>query len=193
MEIKPFTINETKQYFNLKKFKYTDKEIMECYICIGGIPYYLDRFDENKTVHQNIHAIFFGEHAKLTREMDDLFTTFSKSLDRYLEIIKCIQDKTYGIRLKELKKKYCNIHHDLSDLIASNFIQKVSHLENQRYRSYRIVDPFINFYLNWIQPTQLTTWQTPLTWDQIAATDKNFRKWLGYQFELFCWNHKKSL
>lgn len=193
MELKQFSLQETKQYFIENGFDYTNQEIAECYMCIGGIAYYLDRFETSQTVHENIRDIFFGEQAYLPEEMDDLFTTFSKSSYRYLEIVKSIYKKTYGIRANQLQKKYKNTHSYLTELIASGFIQKVQHLEDGRYRSYRVVDPFINFYLNWVQPAQSTRLKTKITWDQRAAIDQNFRKWLGYQFELLCWNHRDQI
>ena len=40
MLIEPFTLAECREYFNAYSFAYREREIAECYMIFGGIPYY---------------------------------------------------------------------------------------------------------------------------------------------------------
>ena len=44
MLIAPFTLGETEKYFKAQGFMYERQEIMECYMAMGGVAYYLSLF-----------------------------------------------------------------------------------------------------------------------------------------------------
>ena len=50
----PFTLHESEAYFKAFGFKYTRKQIAECYMAIGGIPYYMSMMDKSKSVSQKL-------------------------------------------------------------------------------------------------------------------------------------------
>ena len=49
MLIAPFTLGETEKYFQAQGFMYERQEIMECYMAMGGVAYYLSLFDRGKS------------------------------------------------------------------------------------------------------------------------------------------------
>ena len=61
--LKPFTLHECEEYFQTYHFGYSRKQIAECYMVMGGIPYYLSMMDKSKSLAQNIDQLFFAENA----------------------------------------------------------------------------------------------------------------------------------
>ena len=56
--VKPFTLHECEEYFKAYHFGYSRKQIAECYMVMGGIPYYLSMMDKSKSLAQNIDQLF---------------------------------------------------------------------------------------------------------------------------------------
>jgi AAA+ ATPase superfamily predicted ATPase len=61
LPIDPFTLAETKSYLTHKGFSYTDRQICDLYMIIGGIPYYLNCLTRKQSVPQNIDEICFNK------------------------------------------------------------------------------------------------------------------------------------
>ena len=63
--IEPFRLKECEEYFRTFGFTYTRKQIAECYMATGGIPYYLSLMDKSMSLAQNIDRLFFSKNAAL--------------------------------------------------------------------------------------------------------------------------------
>ena len=55
----PFTLGECEKFFKNRGFHLSRYEISLCYMVMGGVPYYLDKLQNNKTLTENIDDIFF--------------------------------------------------------------------------------------------------------------------------------------
>ena len=71
IRLQPFSLQETQQFLKTRGFDYYSiHDIVELYMCLGGIPYYLNLLQKGLYVHQNIHQIFFGARAdSMTSEL----------------------------------------------------------------------------------------------------------------------------
>lgn len=58
MLITPFTLQECEWYFRSKSISYSRHEIAECYMVMGGIPFYLNQMKKGLSVAQNIDRLF---------------------------------------------------------------------------------------------------------------------------------------
>ena len=92
--LKPFDLSETKTYLNRKKIKATDKDILDLYMVMGGIPYYLNQLDPSKSVAQNINALCFKIDGLLYNEFPRLFRSLFDSPELSIKIAKAISQKT---------------------------------------------------------------------------------------------------
>ncbi|MDR1610441.1 MAG: ATP-binding protein, partial [Candidatus Symbiothrix sp.] len=63
--LEPFTLNETEQFLKSKKIVMTHFQIAECYMIMGGIPYYLEQLERSLGLEQNIDNLFFKKNAVL--------------------------------------------------------------------------------------------------------------------------------
>lgn len=78
--LKPFTLHETEQFLKTKKIIWSRYQIAECYMVMGGIPYYLNLLSNRLTLSQNIDRMFFQERGLLWDEFENLYRTlFSNS------------------------------------------------------------------------------------------------------------------
>ena len=57
----PFTLKECEQYFKKHGFHLSRYETAVAYMAFGGIPYYLDRMDNEKNLSENIDDFFFHD------------------------------------------------------------------------------------------------------------------------------------
>ena len=104
MKLLPFTLSETKEYLESQKFKWDNLSIAECYMILGGIPYYLHLLDKSRSLAQNIDRLFFSESALLADEFDNLYNSlFSKSED-YVRIVETLSKKKSGFTRDEIAK-----------------------------------------------------------------------------------------
>ena len=49
VKLSPFTLNECEQFFKSKKIRISQYDIVQSYMMLGGIPYYLGYFDKDKS------------------------------------------------------------------------------------------------------------------------------------------------
>lgn len=64
--LQPFTLRECKQYCEAKNLGYKDRQILEAYMALGGIPYYWSFLKKGMSVAQNFDRIFFQPGGELT-------------------------------------------------------------------------------------------------------------------------------
>ena len=97
----PFTLRESEQYFKRNGFHLSRYEIAVAYMTYGGIPYYLDRMDKEKNLSENIDDFFFKED-KIHQEFKDVYTGLYATSERYVDVVKALGTKFYGMTRREL-------------------------------------------------------------------------------------------
>lgn len=66
--LKPFNLFETEKYLYNKGIRWSRYEIAECYMIMGGIPYYLNLLDSKLSLAQNVDNLFFRKNGELWDE-----------------------------------------------------------------------------------------------------------------------------
>ena len=69
----PFSLKECRLFFEAKKLVMSQYNMVQAYMMVGGIPYYLKYFSREKSLPQNIDAMFFADDAPLKEEFDQMF------------------------------------------------------------------------------------------------------------------------
>lgn len=127
----PFTLAETEMYFHSRGFAYDRSKIMECYMAIGGVAYYLSLFEQDESVAQNIDRLCFTRYGELRNEFDRLYKALFKKANTYIDIVKALSTKSRGMTRLELieETKAAN---------NGNFAKKLEKLEECNFiRSYQ--------------------------------------------------------
>jgi uncharacterized protein len=152
IHLQPFTIMECKEYLTALNIKASNQQILEMYMVLGGIPYYLSLLKKGKSLRENIQELLFDANGKLTQEFNDIFTSlFSKSAN-HLQILAILSNKLKGFTRAEIAHLYKGadgggLTQILEELTMSGFISKFDAFEKSAKEAlYRITDPYILFY-----------------------------------------------
>ena len=86
--LKPFTLHETKIFLESNKINFTNKQILQLYTVMGGIPHYLKQVKKSMSAMQNINHLCFIENGILFSEFDKLFKSLFRDAKKYMELIR---------------------------------------------------------------------------------------------------------
>jgi hypothetical protein len=170
-------------------------DIVQSYMMVGGIPYYLQYLEREYSLPQNIDRIFFADNAILKNEYDRLFYSLFTNAETMKSIIEALFTKRRGLSRKELTD-YTGItdggdlSKQLKALISGDFIMEYNSFGNDKNEVfYKLIDPFCLFYLEFVKGVKKPKKQN---WASIEDSS-DVRTWKGYAFENVCWNHRKQI
>lgn len=197
MRLLPFDLVQTNEYLKGMGITLTQNQVLELYMALGGIPYYLEYVKRSFTAAQNIEHIYFGENAPLRDEFQKLFGSLFKKADAYIELVTLIAKKRAGINQEELadmatlSKSGGRLGVRLNDLVVAGFIDEYAPWgEGRSKKYYKLIDEFSLFYLYWVAPQKgrknIDYW---LDQSQRPA----YHAWAGYTFESICMKHLRPI
>ena len=67
-----FTLHETELYLLNRGFNWSRLTILQAYMCLGGVPYYLSLLSASESLAENVDRLFFDRDAELQKEYDAL-------------------------------------------------------------------------------------------------------------------------
>lgn len=196
--IKPFTLFETKEFLMSRNIKISNKQILQLYMVIGGVPHYLDKIKKGLSAAQNIDQLCFRDNGLLFSEFDKLFKSLFDDAKVYIELVRIISklregvSRSYVEQRSRLSKKGGTLTDRLNDLEQAGFIKSFLPFKHQRQGVYyRIIDEYVYFYLNWIEPKKQRFLSHELGddyWVNQSNTSMHYA-WMGYSFESVCYKH----
>ena len=194
--LEPYNLKETQEFLKSLSLKLTQKQILDIYMAIGGIPYYLKAIEKGLSAAQNIEAICFQKNGLLYNEFSNLFEALFEQADVNLSIVKEIVKHGNTISRENLIratgiKSGGTLNKRLQELEASNFIQSfLPYGRKARDHSYRVVDEFSLFHLKWIEPILASGVGIDEHgyWQNIVNTPMA-TSWAGSAFENVCLKH----
>jgi hypothetical protein len=197
IRLDPFNLAETAQFLAARKIKLNHRQILDIYMALGGIPYYLNYVEKALSVSQNIQQLMFEKNAPLRDEFDQLFASLFETADAYVELIKLIGDRNEGMTRAEvvavarLSQGGGQLTDRLEDLSAAGFIQETTSWNRSKGRYYKLTDPFSLFYLRWIEPVKNRRLDNRYWISQ--RSKPAYHSWAGYAFESVCWRHVEQI
>jgi uncharacterized protein len=193
--LQPFTLLETEQFLRAKGAAYTRYQLLELYMAMGGIPYYLENVLVNRSVAQNIDRMFFTSGGVLNVEYDNLFRSLFDKYERHVAIIEALIQKSKGLIRKEVLslaglKDGGTATEILDELEKSGFIRRYFPFgKAKREVFYQLIDPFILFYLTFVKDSKAEGQGAWLT----QVNNPKWRAWSGYAFEYICRYHLDAI
>jgi len=196
--LRPFLLYEVKEYLKYIKLNLNDNQILEIYMALGGIPFYLNNLKRNLSVTQNINLLCFKLNGLLYNEFDKLFDSLFKEAEAYKEIVRIIASKFYGIERTDLDMK-CRLSSNggtlterLKALEDSGFIISfIPYGHKTKGLCYRLIDEYSLFYLQWVEYYKTVALKVNANddfWSGIYNTPA-WSSWSGYAFEAVCYKH----
>ena len=189
--LQPFTLYETELYLKSCGIDWSRRDIAECYMIIGGIPYYLSLLDREMALNANIDNLFFRKRAELWDEFDHLYQTLFSNSDMYIKVVEALSRKRMGMTRNEIADRTRqaangNLTKILNDLVDSGFVRKCSFYGNKAKDAlYQLADYYTLFYFRFLKDSSRTDehyWSNTLD-------NPSRRAWEGLTFEQVCKDH----
>jgi hypothetical protein len=199
INLMPFTLQETESFFRAHQVQLDRYQILQLYMSMGGVPFYLNEIRQGMSAFQEIDRLAFSKNGLLALEYDNLYRSLFNHADRHITVIETLAAKPKGLSREEIVKSSGikdggALTTILRELEESGFISKsVPFGKKVRDSIYRLSDPYTLFYLKFIKDQKLSG---PGAW--LSRIDSPaWRAWSGYAYESICFQHiaaiKKAL
>lgn len=196
----PFTLKETQEYLNSRGIHLDQKQILEIYLAMGGVPHYLKQIMRGQSSTQNINRICFTKEGLLTDEFGKLYQSLFENSDIYMQVVRALSKKRMGLAREDLlkiikMKTGGGITKVLNALEESGFIARaIPFGQKAKNASYRLIDEYSIFYLTWIEhaPKTVLNKASHDYWLQKRSTP-SWRSWSGFAFESVCQKHTDQI
>ncbi len=192
IHLHPFTLKETHEYFKSKGFYWNQLSVLQAYMAIGGVPYYMSLFNKAESPASGLDRLFFQEKSELKKEYRRLFASLFKNPKPYLNIVEALAKVREGLTRDELASQLGISNNGklgdwLTDLEYCDFISR-NKVRNKRVKEnsavYQLTDFYTIFYHAFIHKADAQ----PDYWSQNAGSPK-VATWYGLAFERVCKAH----
>ena len=189
--LEPFTLYEAKLLLGNRGITWSNYEIAECYMVMGGIPYYLSLLESGLSPAQNIDRLFFYHRGELWDEFDHLYRTLFSNSDAYIKVVNALSMKKSGLTRNEIVQKTAlpsngALSKILKDLVSSGFVRMNGFYRNKKKDAlYQLADYYTAFYFRFIKNNY---GKDEHYWSN-AIDHPSRRAWAGLTFEQLCRDH----
>ena len=198
IRLKPFSLKETKLFLENRGLVLDNLSVLNLYMMIGGIPYYLKQVNKGESASQAIERLAFRKDSFLFQEFDNLFAALFGEQIEYANILSIIAQCRYGIGKKLLLNQLNRSQsggqgiNKLKELEEAGFIQSFKpHFHKRQGIYYRLIDEYLLFYFYWIEPIRSTLQINAFESGNWLANQNSpeWYSWRGYAFESICYKH----
>jgi uncharacterized protein len=191
MRILPFTLTECESYFATRNMQFDRYQLVQLYMAMGGIPFYLENVQPGLSAAQNIDKLCFELDSPLRKEYDNLYPSLFKNASSHNDIVNKLAQKAAGMTRKDLVAALGlpdngSLGRALTELEESSFIKRYNNFgKKTKDTIYQLCDFYTLFYLRFIKDLTLdekNAWINRI--DNPAV-----RAWSGYAFEQVCLAH----
>jgi AAA+ ATPase superfamily predicted ATPase len=191
MLITPFTLGECEEYLVSKNIYLNRYQIVDSYMILGGIPYYLSLLEKGLSLAQNIDNLFFSESGELRNEFKNLYASLFKNHENYVKVVETLAKKAKGLSRDEILSMSKlsdggSATRILQELEECRFIRRYNALDKKtRDGIYQLTDFYTLFYVKFIQKNE---YNDTHFWSN-AVDSPQHRSWSGFAFEQVCLTH----
>lgn len=161
IDLPPLSLPECAKFLHTIGFKGSSYETYKLLAVTGGVPWYLEQVYAADMADSNIKRLCFSKNGILTTEFDRIFhDLFHNRGSVYKSIINYLAQgmKTLDDIRKEVGYSSSGVFTEImNDLITAGFVTRhyqwsLETGRQSRYSLYRLSDPYIRFYIKYIEP-----------------------------------------
>lgn len=188
--LRPFQLGDCETYLHEYGCEWDRYTILQCYMAMGGVPYYLSLLNPKESLAQNIDRLFFAKNAPMRTEFDELFKALFNRADKYLLVMNALAGNKNGLLRSEISTKTKisggTLTSILDNLKRCDFIDSFSQYKSTvRNTLYRICDPFSLFYFKFLNSHN----SKDEHWWTNNMHSHSVEAWQGLSFEAICLQH----
>lgn len=192
--LRPFNLQECEEYLIDHGFSWERLQTIQCYMILGGVPFYWSMLKNHLSLPENIDALFFARDGMLRQEFEEMYSAIFSNADKYVQIIRSLAKKSQGMTRQEIETATRisggSLTKMLNNLKRCDFITTLSQLDNKKKNEiYRLCDFYTLFYLHFIASDTSRDEQFWLH----HFMDRSIEVWQGLTFELVCQMHLPQL
>lgn len=190
IHLQPFTLAECQEYSKERGLSMSKRDIAECYMALGGIPFYWSYLEKGNSLPQNFDRMFFSDGAPLKNEFAELYSSLFKKTRIHLKVVEALGKKKVGMTREELLKHIKiassgSISQCLAALEECGFIRKYKVIGTKKKFIYQLVDCFTLFHFQFLceMDGKDEHW-----WSRTTSSPMQ-SNWRGLAFERLCLLH----
>ena len=196
IHLHPFTLSETEEFFAKNGFVWNRLSIIQTYMAIGGVPYYMSLFDRKDSPATGLDRLFFSENAELKKEYRRLFSSLFKNPQPYLEIISLLAKHPKGLTREEICTALKTSNNGklgdiLTDLIYCDFLRKYN-VRDKKIKANSGIYQLIDFYTIFYNAFASKNIVEEHFWTRNVNTP-GVNAWYGLAFERVCKAHMQQI
>ncbi len=198
IKLMPFTLHETALFVQHLGVSLPQYQLLELYMVMGGIPFYLKAIEKGKSATQLIDEICFSPQGLLYEEYHQLYEALFRNADNHIALIEALAARPQGMTRTDIatdtKLNEAALSRTLDELVECDFVGIFQPLFNKKKDAiYKLTDFYSLFYLKFIKPNK---GHNDRVWEQLSKQN-TYTAWSGYAFENICMMHigqiKKAL
>jgi len=197
INLQPFTLAETKIFLKQNRVTLNDYDVLQLYMVLGGIPFYLKEVKPGNSVAQIVDELFFQKNSIFKNEFNNLYASLFTNYRWHEQVVQALASKDRGLTRAEIisitkLSSGGGLSVVLEELEQSGFISEHIPFEKLKKETvYRLKDEFSLFYFKFLHNNKNSA-----GWLQKAG-QQPFKIWCGHAFENVClkhtWQIKKAL
>ena len=192
--LRPFRLGECEEYLHENGCLWDRYTILQCYMAMGGVPYYMSLLNPEQILAQNIDRLFFAKNAPMREEFDELFNALFNQADKYIAVVTALAGSKEGLLRAEIMEKTKmsggSLTKILENLQRCDFIEPYARFNSSvRNTLYRINDLYTLFYFKFLhnRNTKDEHWWTN------NMHSHSVESWQGFSFETICLTHLEQI
>jgi uncharacterized protein len=190
MKLMPFSLHETELFLQSMGVNLTQYQMLELYMVMGGIPFYLKEIEKGKSSTQLIDEVCFSPQGLLYEEYNQLYHSLFRNAEYHVAVVEALAARPQGMTRTEIAAdtqiSEAPLSKTLEELAECDFITHFQPFLNKKKESvYKLTDLYSLFYLKYIQPNKGAGSRI---WEQLSK-QSTYAAWSGYAFENICMMH----
>ncbi len=188
--LRPFTLGECEALLHANGCHWDRYSIAQCYMALGGVPYYLNLLNPQESLAQNIDRLFFAKNAPLCDEFEQMLNAMFPNAEKYIAVTRALSSRREGLLRSEIVSATNFSGGALSAILENlercDFIEVYSKYNSSvRNAIYRISDPYLLFYFKFVNENRS---KDPHFWSN-NINSRAVVAWQGFSFETICLLH----
>lgn len=195
LHLEPFTLRECEDYAAYRGLGMDRKQILECYMALGGVAYYWTLLQEGISAAQNFDRMFFGEFDEMREEFNRVFASLYRSPTMHIAIVRILGALKTGMTRDEIVRNLGtessgDVTECLKELVQCGFVRHCNAIGKAKYGGlYQLVDPYCLFYFEFLERRR---GNDSHYWTRNYNSPK-VNGWRGRAFERVCFWHVSEI